>query len=121
MNFEDIAVERSRDSITQLLDIRPEYANLVTKDGTVTKVSPTQVELDEVIKIKPGERVPLDGKVIQGKCLFRYGRFDGESEPRLVETGAQILSGAIVLDSVIEVRVTKPYGESTVAKDLGIS
>ena len=116
--FEDIAVERSRDSITQLLDIRPEYANLVAKDGTVTKVSPTQVELDEVIKLKPGERVPLDGKVIQGNAYLDTAALTGESEPRLVETGAQILSGAIVLDSVIEVRVTKPYGESTVAKIL---
>lgn len=75
--FEDIAVERSRDSITQLLDIRPEYANLVTKDGTVTKVSPTQVELDEVIKIKPGERVPLDGKVIQGSAYLDTAALTG--------------------------------------------
>lgn len=116
--FEDIAVERSRDSITQLLDIRPEYANLVTEDGSVTKVSPAQVEVDEVIKIKPGERVPLDGEVISGSAYLDTAALTGESEPRLVEAGAQILSGAIVLDSVIEVRVTKPYGESTVAKIL---
>lgn len=116
--FEDIAVERSRDSITQLLDIRPEYANLVTEDGIVTKVSPAQVEVDEVIKIKPGERVPLDGEVISGSAYLDTAALTGESEPRLVEAGAQILSGAIVLDSVIEVRVTKPYGESTVAKIL---
>lgn len=116
--FEDIAVERSRDSITQLLDIRPEYANLVTEAGIVTKVSPAQVEVDEVIKIKPGERVPLDGEVISGSAYLDTAALTGESEPRLVEAGAQILSGAIVLDSVIEVRVTKPYGESTVAKIL---
>lgn len=116
--FEDIAVERSRDSITQLLDIRPEYANLVTEAGSVTKVSPAQVEVDEVIKIKPGERVPLDGEVISGSAYLDTAALTGESEPRLVEAGAQILSGAIVLDSVIEVRVTKPYGESTVAKIL---
>lgn len=116
--FEDIAVERSRDSITQLLDIRPEYANLVTEAGSVTKVSPEQVEVDEVIKIKPGERVPLDGEVISGSAYLDTAALTGESEPRLVEAGAQILSGAIVLDSVIEVRVTKPYGESTVAKIL---
>lgn len=116
--FEDIAVERSRDSITQLLDIRPEYANLVAEDGSVTKVSPSQVKLDEVIKIKPGERVPLDGKVISGNAYLDTAALTGESEPRLVEAGAQILSGAIVLDSVLEVQVTKPYGESTVAKIL---
>lgn len=116
--FEDIAVERSRDSITQLLDIRPEYANLVAEDGSVTKVSPSQVKLDEVIKIKPGERVPLDGKVISGSAYLDTAALTGESEPRLVEAGAQILSGAIVLDSVLEVQVTKPYGESTVAKIL---
>lgn len=116
--FEDIAVERSRDSITQLLDIRPEYANLVAEDGSVTKVSPSQVKLDEVIKIKPGERVPLDGKVISGSAYLDTAALTGESEPRLVEAGTQILSGAIVLDSVLEVQVTKPYGESTVAKIL---
>ena len=116
--FEDIAVERSRASITQLLDIRPEYANLVAEDGSVTKIAPAQVQLGEVIKIKPGERVPLDGKVISGSAYLDTAALTGESEPRLVEAGTQILSGAIVLDSVLEVQVTKPYGESTVAKIL---
>lgn len=116
--FEDIAVERSRASITQLLDIRPEYANLVAEDGSVTKIAPAQVQLGEVIKIKPGERVPLDGKVISGSAYLGTAALTGESEPRLVEAGTQILSGAIVLDSVLEVQVTKLYGESTVAKIL---
>lgn len=116
--FEDIAVERSRASITQLLDIRPEYANLVAEDGSVTKIAPAQVQLGEVIKIKPGERVPLDGKVISGSAYLDTAALTGESEPRLVEAGTQILSGAIVLDSVLEVQVTKLYGESTVAKIL---
>lgn len=117
--LEDIAVERSKDSITHLLDIRPEYANVIRAEEVV-KVDPAEVKVAEVIKVTPGEKIPLDGVVIEGKASLDTAALTGESEPRAAEVDEQVLSGSIVLDGVLLIKVTKEYGESTVAQILDL-
>lgn len=116
--FEHIAVERSRRSITQLLDIRPEYANLQLETGKTKRVSPAEVKIADMIVVKPGERVPLDGIVVSGDAYLDTAALTGESEPRLAKKDTAILSGSIVQNSILVIKVTKEYGESTVAKIL---
>ena len=116
--FEHIAVERSRRSITQLLDIRPEYANLQLETGKTKRVSPAEVKIADMIVVKPGERVPLDGIVVSGEAYLDTTALTGESEPRLAKKDTAILSGSIVQNSILVIKVTKEYGESTVAKIL---
>ena len=116
--FEHIAVERSRRSITQLLDIRPEYANLQLETGKTKRVSPAEVKIADMIVVKPGERVPLDGIVVSGEAYLDTAALTGESEPRLAKKDTAILSGSIVQNSILVIKVTKEYGESTVAKIL---
>ncbi|KRL87271.1 Zinc-transporting ATPase [Ligilactobacillus apodemi DSM 16634 = JCM 16172] len=116
--FEHIAVERSRRSITQLLDIRPEYANLQLETGKTKRVSPAEVKIADMIVVKPGERVPLDGIVVSGEAYLDTAALTGESEPRLSKKDTAILSGSIVQNSILVIKVTKEYGESTVAKIL---
>ncbi len=111
--FEDYAVNRSRHSISALMDIRPEYAN-VLRDGEVEEVDPYEVELGETIIVKPGERVPLDGVITKGTSLLDTSALTGESMPRTVEVGADIISGCINKTGVLEVRTTKRYEDSTV-------
>ncbi|MDQ2087803.1 heavy metal translocating P-type ATPase, partial [Herbivorax sp. ANBcel31] len=117
--FQDIAVNRSRKSITQLMDIRPDYANLVL-EKTTKKVSPKEVKKGDIILIKPGERVPLDGEIVDGKSVVDTSALTGESAPKMVKKGAGILSGFINKSGILRVKVTKKFEESTVSKILNL-
>ena len=115
--FQDAAVNRSRKSIKALMDIRPDYANLLV-NGEAKKVSPEQVNINDFILIKPGEKVPLDGKVMEGKSFVDTTALTGEAVPREIVEGDEILSGFINKSGVLKVQVTKEFGESTVSKIL---
>ncbi len=115
--FQDIAVNKSRNSIKALMDIRPDFAHLKVK-GEIVKVSPEEVNIGDIILVKPGERVPLDGLIIEGRSAMDTSALTGESLPREVEVGDEALSGFINQTGVIEVKVTKVFGESTVSKIL---
>lgn len=115
--LQDIAVDRSRKNIAKLMDIRPDYANKIL-DGTVSVVAPEQVEVRDMILIKPGEKVPLDGIIRKGGSFVDTKALTGESLPREVSEGDEVLSGAVNMNGVLEVEVTKPYGESTVSRIL---
>lgn len=115
--FQDLAVNRSRRSIAALMDIRPEFANRVTDDGIET-VPPEQVGIADIILVKPGERVPLDGTVLQGRSALDTSALTGESLPRDVEPGSTVYSGSINQNGVLQIEVSKPFGESTVARIL---
>ena len=115
--FQDFAVNRSRKSIAALMDIRPDYAN-VLRDGEICEVEPDEVSIGEVIVIKPGEKVPLDGKVIKGTTTLDTRALTGESIPQNIEPDDMVMSGCINLSGVIEVETTKEFGESTVSKIL---
>ncbi|WP_439874991.1 heavy metal translocating P-type ATPase [Bacillus mycoides] len=117
--FQSIAVNRSRKSITSLMDIRPDYANV--KVGNETKqVSPEDVQIGEYIIVKPGEKVPLDGKVVEGTSMMDTSALTGESVPREVEVGNDVLSGFVNQNGVLTIEVTKEFGESTVSKILDL-
>ena len=111
--FQSYAVDKSRKSIASLMDIRPDYANL-KKEDQIVKVDPDQVQLGDLIIIKPGEKVPLDGNVIDGSSMLDTSALTGESLPRDVQPGDAILSGCINVNGLITVEVTKEFGESTV-------
>lgn len=113
--FEEYAEGKSRDSISHLLAIRPDVAN-VERDGKVSKVSPEDVAIGEIIVVKPGERVPIDGKVIDGETSLDTAALTGESLPRDISVGDSIMSGCINLSGVVRVKTTKAFGESTVSK-----
>lgn len=115
--FQSYAVSRSRQSIADLMDICPEYANL-EKDGELVQTDPDDVEIGDIIVIKPGERVPLDGTVISGESMVDTSALTGESVPRRVETGSEIISGCINESGVLRVEVTKEFDDSTVARIL---
>lgn len=113
--FEEYAEGKSRDSISHLLAIRPDVAN-VERDGRVSEVSPEDVALGEIIVVKPGERVPIDGNVIEGETSLDTAALTGESLPRDISVGDSIMSGCINLSGVVRVKTTKAFGESTVSK-----
>lgn len=113
--FEEYAEGKSRDSISHLLAIRPDVAN-VERDGNVSEVSPEDVAIGEIIVVKPGERVPIDGKVIEGETSLDTAALTGESLPRDISVGDIIMSGCINLSGVVRVKTTKAFGESTVSK-----
>ncbi len=117
--FQSYAVNRSRKSIADLMDIRPDYANVI-RDGTAVEVGPEEVEIGETILIKPGERIPLDGKVVKGTSSLDTMALTGESLPRDVAEGEDVISGCVNLSGVLEVQVSKEFGESTVAKILDL-
>lgn len=117
--FQSYAVNRSRKSIADLMDIRPDYANVI-RDGAAVEVGPEEVEIGETILIKPGERIPLDGKVIKGTSSLDTMALTGESLPRDVMEGEDVISGCVNLSGVLEVQVSKGFGESTVAKILDL-
>ena len=117
--LQDIAVSRSRNSIAELMDIRPDYANLVIGNKT-KKVSPKEVKTEDIILIRPGEKVPLDGEVVEGKSVVDTTALTGESVPREVKEGDEILSGFINKNGVLKVKVTKEFEESTVSKILNL-
>lgn len=115
--FQDLAVNKSRKSISSLMDIRPDYANIL-KNNVVVKVSPEDVNAGDIVIVKPGERVPLDGIIEKGKSAVDTSALTGESMPRNVEIGEEVLSGFINNSGLITVKVTKNYEESTVSKIL---
>ncbi len=117
--FQNYAIDRSRKSITSLMDIRPDYANKYV-DGKIEKVNPTEVQIGDIIVIKPGEKVPLDGCVIEGKTTLDTKALTGEALPREAVEGNEVLSGCINLNGTIKVKVTKKFGESTVSKILDL-
>ena len=117
--FQSYAVDKSRKSIANLMDIRPDFAN-VERNGAIQKVKPQEVKIGEIIVIKPGEKIPLDGCVIEGKTSLDTKALTGESLPREAIEGDEVLSGSINLNGVIKMRVNKEYGESTVSKILDL-
>ena len=117
--FQSYAVDKSRKSIASLMDIRPDYAN-VYRNGKEEKVTPDEVKMGETIIIKPGEKIPLDGIIFEGKTTLDTKALTGESTPREAVEGDEILSGCINLNGVIKVEVTKEFGESTVSKILNL-
>lgn len=117
--FQGYAVNRSRKSISDLMNIRPDYAN-VKREGELITVDPEDVQIDEIIVVKAGEKIPLDGIVIEGFSTVDTSALTGESMPREINTGSDALSGCINLNGVLTIRVTKEFGESTVAKILDL-
>lgn len=117
--FQSYAVNRSRKNITELMDIRPDFAN-VRRDGVEEQVDPDEVAVGETIVVKPGERIPLDGVITKGNSSLDTMALTGESVPREVLCGEEVISGCINLTGVLEVQVSKPFGESTVSKILDL-
>lgn len=113
--FEHYAEDKARDSISELMDIRPDVAN-VERNGVVARVSPEEVKIGETVIVKPGEKIPLDGKVFEGTSSLNTVALTGESMPRDVSVGMDVISGCVNLSGVLKVRVGKPYSESTAAK-----
>ncbi len=117
--FQDVAVNKSRKSITSLMDIRPDFANIEV-NGVVTKVDPNTVNIDDVIVVKNGERIPLDGTIINGVSMLDTSALTGESVPRTVNVGDDVLSGSINKQNLLKIKVTKTFGESSVSKILDL-
>ena len=115
--FQSYAVGKSRKSIAAMMDIAPDYAN-IERDGDLMQVDPDEVEVGSIIVVKPGERIPIDGVVVEGASQLDTSALTGESVPRHVETGAEVVSGCINMTGLLHVRTTKPFGESTVSRIL---
>ena len=117
--FQSYAVGKSRRNISQLMDIRPDYAN-VERDGKLEQVDPDEVDIGTVIVVQPGEKVPIDGTVVEGRSTLNTAALTGESLPREVGEGEEIISGCVNLTGLLRIRTTKPFGESTVSKILDL-
>ncbi len=117
--FQSYAVGKSRRNISELMDIRPDYAN-VERDGRLERVDPAEVEVGGMIVVQPGEKVPIDGKVVQGESTLNTAALTGESLPREVRVGDEIISGCINMTGVLKIETTKEFGESTVSKILDL-
>ncbi|MDE5578319.1 MAG: heavy metal translocating P-type ATPase, partial [Oscillospiraceae bacterium] len=117
--FQGYAVGRSRRNISELMDIRPDYAN-VERNGKLEQVDPDEIEVGSIIIVQPGEKVPIDGIVTEGESSLNTGALTGESLPREVKSGDEIISGCINMTGVLKVRTTKEFGESTVSKILDL-
>ncbi len=117
--LQDKAVEKSQNSITELMDIRPDYAN-IEKNGDLTKISPYEVKIGDTIIVKTGEKIPLDGIIIDGTATLDTSALTGESMPREVKIGDEAISGCINTNGLLKIRVTKEYGQSTVSKILDL-
>lgn len=117
--LQDKAVEKSQNSITELMDIRPDYAN-IEKNGDLTKISPYEVKIGDTIIVKTGEKIPLDGIIIDGTATLDTSALTGESRPREVKIGDEAISGCINTNGLLKIRVTKEYGQSTVSKILDL-
>lgn len=115
--FQSYAVGKSRRNISELMDIRPDYANIEI-DGKLTQVDPDEVEIGSVITVQPGEKVPIDGVVISGSSTLNTSALTGESLPRSIKEGEEVVSGSINLDGVLQIKTTKEFGDSTVSKIL---
>ena len=116
--FQSVAVGKSRQSISSLMDIRPDYANIEGEDGRLEQVDPDDVEIGTVIVVQPGERVPIDGVIVEGASALNTAALTGESLPRDVQTGDEVISGCVNMTGVLKIRTTKAFGESTVSKIL---
>ena len=117
--FQSIAVGRSRKNISALMDIRPDYANVETENGVET-VDPDEVEIGSIIVVASGEKIPIDGVIVEGESLIDTSSLTGESVPREVGKGAEVISGCVNLSGVLRIKTTKPFGESTVSKILDL-
>ena len=117
--FQSYAVGKSRRNISALMDIRPDYAN-IEQDGQLTQVAPDEVEVGSIIVVQPGEKVPLDGVIVEGSASLNTSALTGESMPRDVRAGDEIISGCIDMSGVLKIRTTKAFGESTVSKILDL-
>lgn len=117
--FQSYAVNKSRKSIIELMDIRPDYANVI-RNGKHEKVDPNEVNIEEIILVKPGEKIPLDGVIVEGKSLLNTVALTGESIPRSVKENDEVLSGCINNESILKIKVTKKFGDSTVSKILDL-
>ena len=116
--FQSYAVGRSRRNISELMDIRPDYANIEKEDGTLEQVDPDEVEIGSVIVVQPGEKVPIDGVIEEGRTSLNTSALTGESLPREAGVGDEVISGCINMSGVLKIRTTKEFGESTVSKIL---
>ena len=118
--FQSYAVGKSRRSISALMDIRPDVANLLGEDGEISAVDPDEVPTGSVIVVRPGEKVPIDGVIVRGRTSLDTAALTGESIPREAQEGSEVISGCINLSGVVEIRTTKEFGESTVSKILDL-
>ena len=118
--FQSVAVGKSRQSISSLMDIRPDYANVEDEDGKLEQVDPDDVEVGTVIVVQPGERGPIDGVIVEGTSALNTAALTGESLPRDVQTGDEVISGCVNMTGLLKVRTTKEFGESTVSKILDL-
>ena len=117
--FQSYAVGRSRRNISELMDIRPDYAN-VEQDGKLEQVDPDEVSIGTVIVVQPGEKVPIDGTVVEGASTLNTAALTGESLPREVREGDEIISGCVNMTGLLKIRTTREFGESTVSKILDL-
>ena len=117
--FQSYAVNKSRKSVSELMNIRPDYANVI-RDGKEVKVDPNEVNIEEIIFVKPGEKIPLDGIVVEGKSMLNTVALTGEAVPRSVKEDDEVLSGCINNDGILKIKVTKKFGDSTVSKILDL-
>lgn len=118
--FQSYAVGKSRRNISELMDIRPDYANVERENGQLEAVDPDEVEGGTIIVVKPGEKIPIDGEVVEGSSTLNTSALTGESLPREVESGDEVISGCININGLLKIRTTKEFGESTVSKILDL-
>lgn len=118
--FQSYAVGKSRRNISELMDIRPDYANVERENGQLEAVDPDEVEVGTIIVVKPGEKIPIDGEVVEGSSTLNTSALTGESLPREVESGDEVISGCININGLLKIRTTKEFGESTVSKILDL-
>ena len=118
--FQSVAVGKSRQSISSLMDIRPDYANIEGEDGKLEQVDPDDVEIGTVIVVQPGERVPIDGVIVEGTSALNTAALTGESLPRDVQAGDEVISGCVNMTGLLKVKTSKEFGESTVSKILDL-
>ena len=118
--FQSVAVGKSRQSISSLMDIRPDYANIEGEDGKLEQADPDDVEIGTVIVVQPGERVPIDGVIVEGTSALNTAALTGESLPRDVQAGDEVISGCVNMTGLLKVKTTKEFGESTVSKILDL-
>lgn len=115
--FQSYAVDKSRKSVADLMDIRPDYANVIRNDKNI-KVDPNEVNIEETILVKPGEKIPLDGIIIEGNSMLNTIALTGETIPKIVGKGDKVVSGCVNIEGILKIKVTKKFGESTVSKIL---
>ena len=116
--FQSYAVGKSRRNISELMDIRPDYANIENEEGKLEQVDPDEVEIGSIIVVQPGEKVPIDGVVVEGNTTLNTSALTGESVPREAHVGDEVISGCINMSGVLKIRTNKEFGESTVSKIL---